>query len=126
MKIVWEKTRVRSWLTKVFGKASLKDVEERGLRFGEEALELIQSLGVTREQAQALVKQVYDKPAGEPRQDLGGTLVTLASLCVVTGLDADDAYRTEFYRCEQPEVIEKIRRKQAQKAVVSSSFANRP
>ena len=126
MKIVWEKTRVRSWLTRVFGKASLQDVEERGLRFGEESLELIQSLGVTREQALALVKQVYDKPAGEPQQELGGTLVTLASLCVVAGLDADDCYRREFMRCEQPDVMEKIRRKHAEKAVVSSNFAQRP
>lgn len=125
MKIVWEKTRVRSWLTKVFGKASLKDVEERGLRFGEEALELIQSLGITQHQAEALVKQVFAKPPGEPRQELGGALVTLASLCVVTGLEAEDAYRTEFMRCERPEIMEKIRQKHATKTVVSSSFACR-
>lgn len=122
MKIVWEKTRVRSWLTKVFGRPALNDVEERALRFGEEALELIQSLGVSQHQAEALVKQVFDKPEGAPRQELGGTLVTLASLCVVTGMDAEDAYRTEFMRCERPETIEKIRAKHAQKAVVSSRF----
>ena len=114
--------RVRNWLAEVFGKPALFDVEERGLRFGEEALELIQSLGVTREQALALVKQVFDKEPGEPRQELGGTLVTLASLCAVTELNATDAYETEFARCEQPEIIDKIKRKHATKAVVSSRF----
>lgn len=122
MKIIWEKTRVKSWLRKVFGPEVLTDVEERGLRFGEESLELIQSLGITREQAEALVKQVYDKPIGQPDQEMGGTLVTLAALCVVTGLDAEIAYRREFTRCEQPDVIDKIRAKHALKAVVSSRF----
>lgn len=122
MKIVWEKPRVRAWLVKCFGRGVLMDQEERALRFGEESLELIQSLGITRAQALALVKQVYDKPAGEPFQELGGTTVTLASLCVVTGLNAEDAYRTELIRCERPEIMDKIRTKHATKAVVSSRF----
>lgn len=123
MKIIWEKPRVRSWLVKCFGRAVLDDVEERALRFGEESLELVQSLGVTREQALALVKQVYDKEPGDPFQELGGTMVTLATLCVVNPeLNAEEAYRTELVRCERPEIMQKIRDKHATKAVVSSRF----
>lgn len=115
-----QKSRCLSWLRVVFNDDT--DVEERALRFGEEALELIQSLGVTHDQAKALVEQVYNKPVGDPKQELGGTMVTLASLCAVTELDAGEAFEREFDRCELPAVIEKIKRKHAQKAVVSSRF----
>lgn len=118
--IIFNSKRTLSWLTTVFGSGATTDVEERGLRFGEEALELIQSLGVTREQANALVKQVFDKPVGEPIQELGGVLVTLDSLCAVTDLDADEAYSNEWARVEEPGIIEKIQRKHAGKLVVSA------
>lgn len=117
--IDFDNERVGRWLAKVWPK-QVMDVEERALRFGEESLELIQSLGVTREQALLLVEQVYNKPAGEPDQELGGTTVTLASLCNVTGMDPDEAYEREFARCERPEIIEKIQRKHKEKLVVSS------
>lgn len=112
--------RCLSWLRIVFGNDT--DKEERALRFGEEALELIQSLGVTREQAADLVTQVFDKPVGETEQELGGVMVTLASLCAVAELDAEQAFETEFDRCEQPETIEKIKNKHANKLVVSSRY----
>jgi len=121
--ISWNVPRVRQWLVNVFGDDSLNDVEERGLRFGEESLELIQSLGVTKDQALALVEQVFNKEPGEPKQELGGTLVTLASLCVVTRMDADLAYINEFNRCERPDIVEKIKAKHAGKLVVSSRRA---
>ncbi len=115
--------RVASWLKKVFGPESLTDVEERALRFGEESLELIEALGVTKDQAIALVNQVFDKGApGEKMQELGGVCVTLASLCNVAKLDANLAYEIEFARCERPEIIAKIQEKHRTKAVVSARY----
>lgn len=122
MMLVFNIPRVKEWLSHVFGPEALTDSEERALRFGEESLELIQSLNVTREQALALVQQVYDKPVGEPMQELGGTLVTLASLCAVTGLHAGRAYQDEWDRVDRAEIIEKIRGKHKRKAVVSSRY----
>lgn len=120
--ILWDTPRVTRWLVNVFGRGALINVEERALRFGEESLELIQSLGVTQHQAEALVKQVYAKPPGDQEQELGGTTVTLAALCAITGLDADRAYRTELNRVHQPAVIAKIKAKHATKAVVSAEY----
>jgi len=97
------------------------DVEERMLRFTEEVIELGQVEGVTREQHHALIDQVHDKPIGEVEQEIGGVLVTLGSYFAVTGRDNPGIlYEREFSRCEQPEVIEKIRRKHDEKLVVSS------
>jgi len=123
--IMLQADRCLRWLAEVFGPSATQDVEERALRFGEESLELIQSLGITREQAEALVKQVFDKPIGEPEQELGGTMVTLATLCAVTGMNAGSAFATEFDRCDNPKVKQKIVTKHLNKAVVSSNFERR-
>jgi hypothetical protein len=122
MSIDLKPDRAKAWLAAVFGPESLHDVEERGLRFLEEAMELVQALGVSKEQASGLVEQVFDKPEGEPVQELGGVTVTLSSLCAVAGLDPASAFEIEFSRCETPHIIEKIRAKHATKAVVSSRF----
>jgi hypothetical protein len=117
--------RVKGWLQTVWPEQAL-DVEERSLRFIEEALELGESLCVSKEQAVALVEQVYGKGRpGEPMQELGGTCVTLAALCVVAKLDADVAYEREFTRCEDPAVIARIQEKHRTKAVVSSIYKDR-
>lgn len=108
------------WLREVFGFASANDVEERLLRLGEETLELMQSRGVTREQAHALVEQVFNNPPGQPLQELGGVMVTLASYCAVDHQNPSDAFGYEFARCQQPDVKLKIKAKHATKAVVSS------
>lgn len=123
--IMLEADRCLRWLREVFGPSAEHDVEERALRFGEEALELIQALGVTEHQAEALVKQVFSKEPGEVNQELGGTMVTLATLCAVTGLNAGSAYATEFARCDSAEIKARIRAKHNTKSVVSSNFAAR-
>ena len=56
----------------------------------------------------------------------GGTDCHLVSVDLraknITGLDADKCYRHELDRVHQPEVIEKIKRKHATKAVVSAEY----
>jgi len=111
------------WLREVFGFAAANDVEERLLRLGEETLELMQSRGVSREQAHALVEQVFNNPPGNPFQELGGVMVTLASYCAVDHQNPGDAFGMEFSRCQQADVKLKIKSKHATKAVVSSARA---
>jgi len=123
--IMLQADRCLRWLYNVFGANALHDSEERALRFGEESLELIQSLGITEEQAAALVKQVFSKPIGETEQELGGTMVTLAALCAVTGLNAGAAFAKEFDRVDTPEMKAKIRAKATSTEVVRSNTARR-
>lgn len=110
------------WLDEVFPNAGGRDPEERIIRTAEEVLELAQTENVTREQMHALVDQVFDKPVGDRMQELGGSLVTLCSYMAVRGLDGVKAFNDEFTRCRDPETIERIKAKHAQKAVVSSKL----
>ncbi len=79
------------WVCQAFGLSKLQDKPERRRRFLEEALELCQSLGMTREEVLRMVEYVYAREAGEPLQELGGTLTTLASLASGHGMDIQDA-----------------------------------
>jgi NTP pyrophosphatase (non-canonical NTP hydrolase) len=122
MFISFQMVRVRRWLKDTFGPAILTNVEERALRFGEEALELIQADGVSKEQALALVEQVYSKPEGEPMQELGGVMVCLLAYATVTNRSIDQAFETEMERVEEPAMQARIRQKHATKAVVSAPY----
>ena len=90
-----------------------RDRQERNHRFLEEALELVQSLGCTRSEAHQLVDYVFGRPAGEPKQELGGVMVTAAALCWPNELDMDEAAETELARVWKK--IDIIRAKQLAK-----------
>ncbi len=108
-------TRAGAWTLDCFGPDLSGDRTERNRRFLEEALELAQSLGGTREQAHALVDYVFSRAPGQPAQELGGTMVTLAALCHANGLDMRAEAEAELARIARPEVMARIRDKQAGK-----------
>jgi hypothetical protein len=97
----------------IFSPDVVSDKKERNDRFLEEALELVQSLGYSQQEAHWMVRYVYDRPQGDVNQEVGGVMVTLASLCIANGMDMDKAADTELARCW--ENIDKIRLKQAAK-----------
>ena len=105
--------RVEEWLAACFPKEVARNRIERTHRFIEEALELAQANGCTHEQATALVDYVYGRPEGRPELEVGGVMVTLASLCSASGIDMQDAGNAELRR--NWERIDAIRRKQATK-----------
>lgn len=105
--------RVRRWMLACFGEAIAYDTAERSHRFLEEALELVQSLGCSKEDAHTLVEYVYGRPVGEPYQEVGGVKVTLAALCEAAGLDESAHGETELARIWTK--IDAIRAKQAAK-----------
>lgn len=107
--------RVQPWMLACFGAEICADVLERNHRFFEEAGELVQACGMTREEAHVLVDYTWSRPAGEPAQEVGGVMVTLAALCFANGLDMHAAGETELARINVPATIEKIRAKQAAK-----------
>ena len=105
--------RVVEWLTACFPSSVREDRQERTHRFLEEALELAQANGCSRNDARALVEYVYSRPEGRTEHEVGGVMVTLASLCHAAGIRMDKAGDRELERNWQR--IEAIRRKQASK-----------
>lgn len=107
--------RVQPWLMECFGAAIAGDRDERNHRFLEESLELVQALGCTADEAHQLVDYVFGRGVGEPHQEVGGVMVTLAALCLANGLDMHVDGETELARINAPEMVAKIRAKQAAK-----------
>ncbi len=105
--------RVGEWLIFCFGPDIAADKTERNHRFLEEALELVQACGISREECLQLVDYAFSRPAGSPEQEVGGVMTTLASLCRAHGMDMADAGETELRRVWGK--IETIRAKQAAK-----------
>lgn len=90
--------RVKDWMTACFPAEATSDVQERLHRFLEEALELAQASGGSREDAIALVDYVFSRPPGQPQLEAGGVMVTLAGLCSASGFDMAEAGETELSR----------------------------
>lgn len=101
------------WAKSAFGEDVANDRIQRGHRFLEEALELAQSIGVTKEDATVLVDYVFSRPVGAPPQEVGGVMVTLGTLCVPCDIDLGSAAMTELGRVQVK--IDQIRAKQATK-----------
>lgn len=90
--------RVNDWLQECFPPYVREDRCDRTHRFLEEALELAQANGCSREDAEELVKYVYSRPRGEPELEVGAVVVTLAGLCTATEIDMDEAADQELQR----------------------------
>lgn len=112
--------RVAAWTLECFGAEITADKVERADRFIEEALELAQATGWPADRAHALVDYVFGRPTGEIGQEVGGVMVTLAALCNVFDIDIDAEARREVDRITQPEIVLKIRAKQAAKPTGSA------
>lgn len=107
--------RAVAWVRAAFGTEPADCKEERAHRFLEESLELVQAAGVSAGDAHALVEYVYQRPAGEFEQEVGGVLLTLAPLAAAHGVRMEAAGEAELARVNSPAVLEKCRRKNASK-----------
>jgi hypothetical protein len=105
--------RVEEWLGACFPPEVRSNRGERNHRFLEEALELAQANGCSHADAHALVDYVFGRPKGDPAQEVGGVMVTLASLCSAIDLNMDEAGEVELAR--NWDRIEAIRAKQRSK-----------
>ena len=119
-------SRVQPWMLECFGAEIAGDMVERGDRFLEESLELLQAHGYDRSRIATLVDYVWGRPIGEPAQEVGGVMVTLAAYCLAAGIDMHEAGETELARILRPEIIEKIRRKQASKNGIHTPLPTPP
>jgi hypothetical protein len=105
--------RVKSWLLACFGAEIASDRLERADRFIEECFELLQSGDYPKERIYALVDYVYGREKGEPSQEVGGVMTTLAAYCQAHDLDMHEAGEAELARIWTK--VNAIRAKQAAK-----------
>lgn len=105
--------RVQKWMMECFSMDVCRDSVERNHRFLEESLELVQSLGCTKSEAHQLVDYVFGRPLGDPVQEVGGVMVTLAALCSAADILMREAGELELARIWN--FIALIRAKQASK-----------
>lgn len=89
------------WGVRCFGSNHMCNAPLRALRMVEEAVETGQALGLSRDQLHLLVDEVYKRPRGDVRQEIGGTFLTTRMLCRSIGVDPEWLYLTEIRRCLQ-------------------------
>ncbi|AXQ69222.1 hypothetical protein HOU02_gp503 [Caulobacter phage CcrBL9] len=82
----------------------------------EEAVELAQAVGIIRGVAQHMVEHVYDRPPGEPIQELAGVLNTVLLTAQAMGVDAEHAGEYELQQAWGR--IDEIRAKQPGKVML--------
>lgn len=104
-----------SWACRAFGPETAGDVKLRALRFIEEAIELVQACALDSEDIRMMTHIVYSRPPGDVAQEVGGVEVTLAVLCAATGTLLRAAADRELARVHTPEVMQKVRNRQASK-----------
>ena len=114
MRIRGLQDRVEAWLEKVLPD-QVTNAPLRAARFLEEAAEAAQAVGLGEEDALFVIGQVYARPRGEIAQELGGCITTLCSLATAVDIDLQRASYDEMERVETPEIIEKVRKRQAEK-----------
>jgi hypothetical protein len=108
-------TRVGAWMDQCFVPSLYSNMVERGDRLLEEVLELLQAHGYDRSRVGTLVDYVYGRPVGNPGQEVGGVMITLAGFCYIAGLDMHAEGQRELARISKPDVMAKIRAKQESK-----------
>lgn len=72
-----------------FGRAVVDDRRERVTRILEEAIELAQAEGLDEDVVARMTARVFAKPAGDPRQELGGLGVCVLVYAEAAGVSAD-------------------------------------
>jgi hypothetical protein len=106
--------RVQRWMMACFDPTTSADKQERNHRFLEEALELVQACGATQSEAHQLADYVYGWQINDPFQEVGGVMITLATLCLADDQDMHQAGEVELARIWTK--VEQIRAKQAAKS----------
>lgn len=92
--------RIDNWMLETFGEEVLSDRKERAHRFAEEAIELLQAVGYTKEELQNMMNYVYERPVGEIRQEVGGTIHCLSALCTAHHINISHEAQAVMHYCE--------------------------
>ncbi len=88
---------VYDWAVNTFGIVATSQ-DERAARFLEEAIELVQAMGLSEIMAEAILARVYSRNPGDPAQEIGQAQLTLECLAETAGFCADAEAELEFER----------------------------
>lgn len=91
-------TELADWVGRVFGQECLWDMKERSKRVGEESVELMQAVGIPKEEALKIVEYVYSRPPGVVEQELAGVGTTIQTACHAWGVGFEDVVDKELER----------------------------
>lgn len=106
---IWQRL-MKNWSKLVFRERYIDITPKiRSLRCLEEMMELCQTENVSEEEIDIIKRQVYDKPKGEPLQELGGVMTTLAGYACTRDFDIEEAFWSEYERICDPVIMEKVR-----------------
>lgn len=87
------------WAVDTFGTIAF-DPQERALRFIEEAIELVDAIGLPQVAVESIARRVYDRPQGVPQKEFGQAMLTLELLAEVFYIDAREESANEFKRVQ--------------------------
>lgn len=90
--------RVNEWAVDAFGVGQAINPKQRALRLLEEAVEAYQAVGGDKVIAHLTVDIMFERPVGNPVQELGGVGVTLLALAASLGVSADQEEAREIAR----------------------------
>jgi hypothetical protein len=107
--------RVAAWMGRTFTGEVQHNRVERQMRFLEEAIELVQAMGLRADQVAKVAEYVFGRPTGDTGQEIGGVMVTLAALCDTICYSMQDEGERELARIDTPEMRAKIAAKQVTK-----------
>jgi hypothetical protein len=108
--------RATDWARECFGEQNLSHLRLRAARFLEEAIELAQAHGLTVDDVMNVAEYVCNRPPGDPIQETGGVIVTLAVLCEVAGIHMTRSGEHELNRVQQK--IQEIRERDKNKTYI--------
>lgn len=89
---------VFDWIEDFYG-PEWTNLGERCCRFIEEAIELVQAVGLPKEMVLKLVDRCYNKEKGEIQQELGGASMTLTALAEALKLSREGCESIEIDHC---------------------------
>lgn len=108
--------RILDWAIETFGNVAA-DRHERAMRFVEEAIELAQSCGLSRETIAAITERAYSRRAGALDSELAQAGMTLEALAEQIGFDLSNLVGNEFNRVREVPKEEWARRHAAKTAI---------
>ena len=92
-------SQILDWVRDKFGAGGVMP-RERAARFLEEAVEAAQAAGLPKDEAGRIVGRVFERPAGDVAQEIGGAGMTLEALAESLGVERETATNAEWCRVQ--------------------------
>ena len=80
-----------AWARQTYGEV-VRQARYQAFRFIEEALELVQAMGLTRDDVERAVNWVFDRPRGDVHIEIGDVRLSIDILAQSQGISSDNDY----------------------------------